>query len=109
MFMGYPVEFSQLMPSVEANNQIPVWLGDLSLAVTFGDRMQETISFSEHASVGGQSMWERNQIGIRGTQRFDAVCHSFGTDTTPGPSTAPWPLAPPLINATLPCNRMVTS
>lgn len=84
-FLGYPVEFSQLMPSVEANNQIPVFLGDLSLSVTFGDRMQETISFSEHATIGGEGLWERNQIGIRGTQRFDAICHSFGTDTTPGP------------------------
>ena len=45
----------------------------------------ETISFSEHATVGGESLWERNEIGIRGTQRFDIVVHDVGTATAPGP------------------------
>ena len=60
-------------------------LGDYAKGAAFGDRQQEAISFSEHASVGGQSLWERNQIGIRGTQRFDVVVHDVGTATEAGP------------------------
>jgi HK97 family phage major capsid protein len=60
-------------------------LGDFSLGGIFGDRQQTSIAFSEHGTVGGESVWERNQIAIRGTERFDIVVHGCGTSTTPGP------------------------
>lgn len=85
MFLGYPVVVSQVFPSVEANSQIPVLFGDLSLGAMFGNRGQETIAFSTEATVGGESMWERDQIGVRGTERFDAVCHDYGSNSTAGP------------------------
>ena len=85
IFLGYPVEFSQAYPSTEANSQVCTTLGDYSKGAAFGDRMQEAISFSEHASVGGQSLWERNQIGIKGTQRFDIIVHDVGTASEAGP------------------------
>ena len=37
------------------------------------------------ASVGGESTWERDQLAIKGTQRFDINVHDFGTDTVGGP------------------------
>jgi HK97 family phage major capsid protein len=85
MFLGYPVTISQVFPSVEANSQIPVIFGDLSLGAMFGNRGQETIAFSTEATVGGESMWERDQIGVRGTERFDAVVHDYGSNSTAGP------------------------
>jgi hypothetical protein len=51
----------------------------------FGNRGQETIAFSTEATVGGESMWERDQIGVRGTERFDAVVHDYGSNSTAGP------------------------
>ena len=37
------------------------------------------------ATVGGQSMWERDQIGVRGTERFDVVVHDYGSNSEAGP------------------------
>ena len=85
MFLGYPVTFSPLMPSTAANSQLCVLLGDFSQGASFGDRMQQTILFSEHGSVGGESLFERNQLGIRATSRFDVVVHGTGSTTEAGP------------------------
>lgn len=85
MFLGYPVIMSQIMPSTTASGQIPVLFGDYSLGGKFGNRGQESISFSDQATVGGESMWERDQIGVRATERFDVVIHDFGSDSAAGP------------------------
>ena len=85
VFLGYPVRFSQVFPSTEANSQIPVAFGNYMQGGRFGDRRTETISFSDQASVGGQSLWERDQIGVKGTQRFDINIHDYGTDSAAGP------------------------
>jgi len=84
-FLGYPVYTSQVFPSTEANSQIPVLFGAFNLAAMFGARGQEEIAFSAEATVGGQSMWERDQIGVRGTERFDIVVHDCGTNSAAGP------------------------
>lgn len=85
MFLGYPVEVSQVMPSTAANSQVCALLGDFSLGASFGDRQQDSIMFSEHANIGGQSLFERNEIGVRGTERFDINVHDVGTASTAGP------------------------
>ncbi len=85
MFMGYPVTFSQLFPSVTATTGVTCVLGDFSLGALFGDRQQTNISFSEHASIGGESVFERNQIAVRGTERFDINIHGCGTASVTGP------------------------
>jgi HK97 family phage major capsid protein len=84
-FLGYAVEFSQVMPSVAANSQIPVIFGDLSLGCQFGDRRMMNIEFSDQVSVGGESVWERDQIAVKATSRNDFVCHDFGTNSVAGP------------------------
>jgi len=73
------------MPSTEANSQICALFGDINLGCLFGDRRLLNIDFSTEASVGGQSMWERDQIGIRATERFDFNCFAFGTASAAGP------------------------
>jgi HK97 family phage major capsid protein len=83
--LGYPVEFSQVMPSTEANSQVCAVLGDFSKGAAFGDRQQESIAFSEHATIGGENVFERNQIAIRGTERFDIVVHDVGDANDAGP------------------------
>lgn len=84
-FLGYPVRISQVFPSSEANSQIPVVFGNYSMCGSMGDRRQETISFSDQATVGGQSLWERDQMAVKGTQRFDINIHDFGSNTAAGP------------------------
>ena len=85
IFLGYPVVFSQVFPSTEANSQIPVVFGNMALGAMFGDRRAETIQFTDTAVVGGESLWERDQIGVRGTERFDVAVHSYGSNTVAGP------------------------
>tara|TARA_R110000751_G_scaffold273379_1_gene374110 strand:+ start:1257 stop:2714 length:1458 start_codon:yes stop_codon:yes gene_type:complete len=84
-FLGYPVRFSQVYPASTAVSSIPVTLGNYRQGASFGDRRMESISFSDSASVGGQSLWERDQIGVKGTQRFDINVHDIGSATAPGP------------------------
>lgn len=85
LFMGYPVEFSQVFPSATATSGIMCVLGDFTKGALFGDRQQTSIAFSEHASVGGENVFERNQIAIRGTERFDLNVHGCGDASTVGP------------------------
>jgi HK97 family phage major capsid protein len=81
IFKGYPVEFSQVMPSTTASAQVSALLGDFQLGAAFGDRQQDQIDFSSQASVGGQSMWERNEMGVRCIERIDINIHDVGTGT----------------------------
>lgn len=91
-FLGYPVQFAQVMPKTEANDTICAILGDASLASDFGDRRQTTIAFSTDATIGGESMFERNQIGIRGTERFDISVHDVGNAAAAAADKQPGPL-----------------
>lgn len=84
LFLGYPVEFSQVMPSTEANSAVCAVLGDFKTGAKFGDRRQESIEFSDTVTVGGQSVWERDQIAVKGTERFDIVVHEVGTSSAAG-------------------------
>jgi len=84
-FLGYNVAISQVMPSADANSQIACTLGDHSLAASFGDRRQPAIAFSTEATVGGESVFERDQIAVRGTERIDINVHDVGSATAAGP------------------------
>lgn len=85
IFMGYPVTFSQVMPSSEGNSQVCALLGDFRLGAVMGDRSMISIAFSDSAYVGTESVFERDQIAIRGTERFDMVVHGVGTSSVAGP------------------------
>jgi len=78
-FLGYPVKTSQVMPKTEGNSQVPVVFGSLRLAARFGDRRQTVISMSEHR------YFDTDEIGVKGTERFDIVVHDVGDATNAGP------------------------
>ena len=84
-FMGYPVVIAQKMPKTDANSQIAALLGDFTLAADLGDRQQTSIAISGDALVNSESMFERNQIAVRGTERIDINVHDVGDTTDAGP------------------------
>ncbi len=84
-YLGYPVEFCENFPTTDANSQILALFGDLRLAADFGDRQATTIAFSDSATVGGQSVFERNQRAVRWTERWDINVHDVGSATVAGP------------------------
>lgn len=85
-FMGYRVEFTQVMPNVDANDQIVALFGDLSKAASFGTRRDTQIAFSEH------SRFANDQIEIRGTERFDINVHDVGNASATAASRVPGPI-----------------
>lgn len=84
-FLGYPVEFSSVFPSTTAVATVACTFGNYRMGAAFGDRQLDRIAFSEHASVGGESVFERNEIAIRGTERFDINVHDVGSAAAAGP------------------------
>lgn len=80
MFLGYPVEFVQVLPTVWVANQIFALFGDLSLAASFGDRRATTL-FTDPYSLSASDL-----IQIRGTERFDINVHDVGNQS--GTATA---------------------
>jgi HK97 family phage major capsid protein len=83
--LGYPIELAETMTSTEANSTIPCLFGDLRQSSAFGDRRETTITFSISGTVDGVDLFATDQIGIRGTERFDIVNHDLGDATTAGP------------------------
>lgn len=84
-FIGYPVVFTQAMPTAVGTAEIVCLLADLRLAASFGDRRTMTVAFSDVATVGGDSAFENDFIAVRGTERFDLNIHDVGSSTVPGP------------------------
>jgi HK97 family phage major capsid protein len=71
-FLGYPVVFAQVMPTVEANSQVCAILGDLSLGASFGDRRKITIAIDD------STYFKRDAMLFRATSRFDINVHDVG-------------------------------
>lgn len=72
LFLGYPVNFVQVMPRVDANSQIAALLGDLALAATMGDRRERTLATDPY------SLFTTDQLQVRGTERIDINVHDVG-------------------------------
>ncbi len=83
-FLGFPVVISQVLNSTltAQTSEIVALFGDMRLAATLGDRRGTTIAMSEHIYFAS------DQIGIRGTTRFDILVHQLGDTTDPGPLVA---------------------
>ncbi len=84
-FLGYPVRVSQVLSAAAGTAEVVCYLGDLSLAAHFGDRRGTSISYSTDAYVNSVSLFERNEIAIRGWERFDINVHDVGDTTAAGP------------------------
>jgi HK97 family phage major capsid protein len=85
MFLGFPVKISQVFPTATAVATVSCAFGNFPLGASFGDRQQDAIAFSEHATIGGENVFERNEIAIRGTERFDINVHDVGSTSAAGP------------------------
>lgn len=82
MFLGYPVNFVQVMNSTltaQTSTEGLVMFGDLRLAAALGSRVGMSVEFSTDRYI------ELNQIGVFGRERFDIVCHETGTASVAGP------------------------
>ena len=76
------------MPKADAQaniNQICVLFGDLTKAASFGDRRQMSLAMSNSAYIGSTSMFETDQMAVRGIERFDINVHDVGSATVAGP------------------------
>ena len=78
-FLGYPVRFTQVMPTAEANDQVCCLFGDLGLASKLGDRRTLEVATSEHVKFA------EGQIAIRGAQRVGITVHDVGDTSDAGP------------------------
>ena len=83
-FMGYPVEFTQALPSSTGDlaSTIVGFFGDLSMAGTLGSRRGVTVA------ADASRYFELDQLAIRGTQRWDWNGHETGTASVAGPMIA---------------------
>lgn len=84
VFMGFPVQLTQVMPQAVTalTGQVAVAFGDLALAATIGDRRDVRLRFSTERYM------DSDQVGVLGTQRFDINVHDVGDNTTAGPMAA---------------------
>ena len=71
-FMGYPVEFVDVMPSADGNSQIFAYFGNLALASTMGDR--QSVSIRQDASLGFQT----DTIHVKANEYVDIKVHEMG-------------------------------
>ncbi len=87
-FLGYDVEYVQVMPKVSAVSQVCALLGDIALASKFGDRRQNTFATSDSAL----NTFETDETALRGTERFDINVHDVGNASGSGPLRIPGPV-----------------
>jgi len=71
-FLGYPVQYTQVMPKTEGNSQVCALLGDVNRAGSFGDRRQITFATSD------QFLFDTDMIAMRCTERVDFNAHDVG-------------------------------
>jgi HK97 family phage major capsid protein len=64
MFLGYPVVWTQVMPSAPSTSTIAAYFGDLSQSVYMGTRRGISV-----ASDMGGKYFEKDQVAIKGTER----------------------------------------
>lgn len=81
-FMGYPVQFVQVMPTATASSQKCVYFGDFVGGSMIGDRQMLSIASSE------QFYFDSDSIAVRGTSRFNVNIHGAGRGETYGPICA---------------------
>lgn len=78
-FLGYPVEFVNVMPKTEANSQICALLANLNMGAYLGDR--RAVRFDRSRDV----YFTTDQIGLRATRRHAIDVFGVGDTTDPGP------------------------
>ena len=75
---GYEVVLCDVIAKADANNTTYAYFGALDLGATMGDRRPTEVAVSE------DRYFENDQIGVRGTTRFDIVAHDVGDAAAAG-------------------------
>ena len=78
-FLGYPVFFSQVMPTATGSSVRSCYFGDFIGGTMLGDRRQLEIQTSD------QFYFSTDALAVRGTSRFNTVIHGDGRGSTVGP------------------------
>jgi HK97 family phage major capsid protein len=80
-YLGYPVIIDQTLPTAttDISDTMMLAFGDLSMAVTMGERRGISIQTSN------ERYFEYDQVAIKATERFDINVHDLGDATTAGP------------------------
>jgi HK97 family phage major capsid protein len=79
-YLGWPIVPTPKLPgSGSQTGKAMILFGDLRLASSFGSRRGMTIATSPHRYM------ELDQVGIRGTSRFDINVHDLGSASAAGP------------------------
>jgi HK97 family phage major capsid protein len=81
VFAGKPVEIVEVMPATEATGQLCIAYGNLSQAVTFGDRRGVTVKMTDSNDVD----FESDLHAVKVTERFDVNAHDVGDTSVAGP------------------------
>lgn len=81
-FLGYPVYFSQTLPTASASGHRACYFGDFAAASMIGTRRDLTVAGSEHAGFA------TNTYQWRATARFAVNVHGDGRGSTFGPIVA---------------------
>jgi HK97 family phage major capsid protein len=81
MFLGYPVRINQTLPRTDANSQIAIFLGDISLSSTFGDRLGQQVKQTDT----NDDDWDNDLLSMKAIERFDEQHHDVGDTSEAGP------------------------
>jgi len=80
MFLGYPVEFAQVLPNITTANAstIYAYFGDLSYAAEMGEGRGLTVASDS------SYYFNSDALAVRCTERYDIKIHDVGTATVGG-------------------------
>jgi len=81
-FLGYPINVSPVFPdnaTTDYSGLAMIGFGNLRMAATMGDRRGIRVALSN------EKYWTEDQIGIKGTERFDINVHDLGSNTVKSP------------------------
>lgn len=81
-FLGFPVYFSQVLPTATATSSRPVYFGDFTGGSMIGERRDLRIESSD------QRYWDTDEVGFKATARFSVNVHGDGKGSTYGPIVA---------------------
>lgn len=78
-FLGYPVYFSQVLPTATASSAKSIYIGDFVGGSMIGERQDLTVASSEH------SLFSTNSMQWRANARASVNIHGDGRGSTYGP------------------------
>lgn len=88
LFMGYPVEISQVLAQTPAVAQIPLLFGNIESGVMFGDRRGVTMKQTD----SNDTDFEEDLQSLKATERFDIVVHDVGNADSTAANRKPGPI-----------------